>query len=431
MIARSLYYLYQLRRNLRLKPAALQEMQQKKLRAMIKHAYENVPFYHMKFNQAGIGPDDVRSIDDLAKVPFTTKAEIQACPIEDIVARNVNLGKCVKRMTSGSTGIPLAIYLNRKVLNFETALLYRAYLEDGLRLRDRMVRITEPSNLLKRRTWLQRLGILRTEYVSIFDDVEKQFSLIESYNPEAIRGYASCVALLADFCKETRKDIDPRLIFTGAELLDKKARQLVNSVFQTELFDLYVSMEFGVMAWECLEHTGHHINAESLLLEIVKNGVVGTDELGEIVCTSLTNDVMPLIRYKIGDVGAILDEQCTCGVSLPLLKIIEGRTGDFLVTSSGRVVAPTVFFPYPFEDVAWIRQFRIIQESKEKIVFEIVLRDGYDGDEHILAHAAGKVRQLFGEDIEVVFKVVKKLQADPSGKLRKVISRVPTHMAMS
>jgi phenylacetate-CoA ligase len=432
MIARSLYYLYQLRRNLRLKPAALQEMQQKKLRAMIKHAYENVPFYHMKFNEAGIRPDDVKSIEDLAKVPVTTKAEIQASSLKDIAARSFDVNKCLKRTTSGSTGIPLTVFLDRQALEVEMALLGRTYFEDGLRLSDKMVRIADPENFPNRQHLYERFGILPTKYISIFDNTKRQVSMIEKYRPDVLRGYVSCVEVLADFCRENGKDINLRLVFTGAELLDKNARQLISSVFRADLFDLYVSVEFGLMGWECHEHSGYHVNVESVLFEFARNGeFVSHGEKGEMICTGLVNKALPLIRYKIDDIGVLSDDQCQCGIALPLIKIIEGRVGDFLVTTSGKIVPPTIFFPYPFEDVMWIKQFRIIQESRYRIVFEIIVKEGYNIYEDKLAAARARIKQFFGEDMEVIFKIVEKIKVDSSGKLRKVISKVPIDMAFS
>ena len=431
MIARSLYYLYQLRRNLRLKPAALQEMQQKKLRAMIKHAYENVPFYHMKFNEAGIRPDDVKSIEDLAKVPVTTKTEIQASSLKDIAARNFDVNKCLKRTTSGSTGIPLTVVVDTQFLGTEKALVARTYFENGVMLQDRIVRITEPNQIPHKQQWYEKLGILPTKYVSIFDNVEKQTPIVETYRPDVLRGYTSFLEVLADSCRESGRNINPRLIFTGAEFLDKKARQVISSAFQTNPLDLYSACEFGLMGWECREHSGYHVNVESLLLEIVRNGEVASlGEQGEIVCTGLVNKAMPLVRYKIGDIGAASGDQCSCGVNLPLLKIIGGRVGDFLITTSGKIVPPTIFFPYPFEDVMWIRQFRIIQESRYRIVFEVIVKEGYNINEDKLAAARARIKHLFGEDMEVIFKIVEKIKADSSGKLRKVISKVPIDMTI-
>lgn len=403
-------------------------MQRKRLRTIIKHAYENVPFYHRKFDMVGIKPDDVKSVEDLAKVPITTKTQVQEASLDSFIARNVNLNICVKRATSGSTGIPLTLVASRSAIDFELALTFRTYLEDGMKPWHKMARFTEQRNMQLRQHWLQRLGLIRIKYVSVFENIEKQFSIVRELKPDVIRGYSSCLELLARFCDDHGERVKTQTVFTGAELLDKGAREIINSVFGTELFDLYVSMEFGLISWECEAHAGYHINADSLVVEFIKNGEsVRPGEKGSIVITSLFNPAMPLIRYNIGDVGIPSDESCSCGRTLPLMQLVEGRTGDYLTTLDGRIISPTVFFPYPFEDVTWIKQFRVIQENREKILFQIITKDGFKPVEDHLEAAKAKMKQLFGENMDISFQVVEKMQANSSGKLRKIVSHVPVN----
>jgi phenylacetate-CoA ligase len=220
----------------------------------------------------------------------------------------------------------------------------------------------------------------------------------------------------------------PRLIFTSAEVLDNESRKLIQSVFGSEVFDNYACYEFGLLGWECQHHMGYHMNVDSVIMEFVKDGEPVTEgEGGEIVCTSLLNRAMPLIRYKMGDIGVPLAESCSCGVTLPLMKMMMGRADDFLTTIDGKAVPPTVFFPYPFEeaDFGVIAQFRIIQESSDKLVIYIALQDGFHDEDKVLQNAERRIQKLFGEGMQVEFKIVSELKRDPSGKLRKVISRVP------
>src|SRR5208337_3418842 len=111
MLPRYIYYLRELRSNLHLEPSKLQMIQNKKLRAVLKHAYEHVPFYRRKFDEVGVRPEDIKSVEDLYKVPMTTKAEIQASPLNDVLANNINMKNCFKEVTSGSTGRPLTVFV--------------------------------------------------------------------------------------------------------------------------------------------------------------------------------------------------------------------------------------------------------------------------------------------------------------------------------
>jgi len=427
MIARLIWYLYGLRKNLRLENARLQAMQLKRLKAVIRHAYENVPFYHMKFDKAGIKPNDFRSIEDLSKIPITTKSEILASSLENIVARNFDIAKCVKRTTSGSTGMPLTIVVNKNQIDFEEAVWNRSLLENGLKVKDKMAVISDPRSFPRRKNWFQQLGIMRREYISIFDDAKKQLSLLKKYKPDVVKGYPSSLAILADAEKRNVDGVEPRLIFTTAELLDKASRKLINSVYKTELIDNYACYEFGLLAWECHEHMGYHINMDSAVMEFARNGeTVASGERGEIVCTGLANYAMPLIRYKIGDVGIPIKEHCACGVSLPLMKVLEGRLDDFLTTLDGRIVSPTIFFPYPFESFRGIRQFRVIQERRDRLVIQLSVKESFDV--HTLDKAKREIQKFFGEGMQVEFQILEKIERDPTGKLGKIISHIPVNI---
>ena len=432
MSLRTLLHLHDLRKSLRQDPLEREKIQIRRFRELAEYAYRNVSFYHKKFVDAKIVPSSIRTLDDVAKIPVTTKDEVQAVPMSEIVGRNADLEKCVKRVTSGSTGIPLTVVLEKEALDIERALVARTYFEDGYKLWHKMIRIVDTHDFPTSRHWYQHLGIARTEYLSIFEQAQEQMRVIERYKPDGVRGFASYLERLAHFCRQNDIEMKLQTVFTSADLLDKGTRDLINSVFQTSLFDLYVSTEFGLAAWECKGHFGYHINCESVLLETLRNGeVVSSNERGEITCTNLVNTAMPLIRYKTGDIGMRIDEKCPCGNTLPLLKIIEGRTGDFLTTMDGKVIPPTIFFPYPFENVAWIKQFRIIQETLDKIVIQLVPKESAQLDPGIFDKAKTAIKEVFGKDMNVEIQILDKIDRDPHNKLRKVISKVPVNLDRS
>jgi phenylacetate-CoA ligase len=424
----SLFDLYTLRRNLHSSPSELREMQTKKLRAIIEHAYRNVPFYRRKFDDARVKPHDIKTIKDLTKIPISTKSEIQSASLSEVVAENMDLSKCVKRTTSGSTGTPLTVVVDSRAANFEDAVWTRTYLENGLTFQDKMAVLHDPRSRRVSRSvdLVQHFGIMRRKYISIFDDVGQQSRLIEEYRPQSIKGYASSLAILADYGKQKSAHIHPRLIFSGAELLDKQTRKFISSAFEAEVFDNYACHEFSLMAWECREHMGYHTNVDSVIIEFLDDGqAVSPGEHGEIVCTGLANRAMPLIRYRLGDVGIPEQEQCSCGRPLPLLKIIEGRTDDFLVTLDDKLISPLIFFPYPFKDFEGIKQFRVIQEKRDRLIIQLVLEEGYRSGSEIFEKARIEISRLFGAAMQVEFQTLDKIEKDPSGKLRKIISHVP------
>jgi len=427
MILHTLYYLHELRKKQWLKRNKLEEIQEKKLRATIKLAYEKVPFYHKKLDAAGIKPCDIKTMEDLQKIPPTTKSEIHDTSISEVVAKNVNVNQCVRYTTSGSTGIPLTVLFDKKSEWVDAALWIRAYLENGYRFRHKMAIIADPHSSPAKDYWYQIFGLMRKKHISIYDDIEKQISVVKKYKPDIIQSYPSALNLLAH---EVRgKDIlsvKPKLVFSEAEVLDRVSKELINSVFEAEIFDFYATREFGLMAWECNAHIGRHINLDNVVTEFVKDGqTVASGESGEIVCTSLVNHVMPLIRYKVGDRGIPTDENCPCDRKLPLMKALEGRVDDFLVTTDGRIVSSLILFPYPFEGVSGIKQFKVIQEKEDKLLIQLVIGDDFPKETaKVWENSAEAIRKVFGESMQVDFQVVEKIARDPSGKIRKVVSRI-------
>jgi phenylacetate-CoA ligase len=413
------------RKNLRLQPTELMAMQTKQFKAIVNYAYNNVPFYHQKFDSINLKPSDIETLDDAKKIPITTKSELQAHTIDEVIAKNVDLSKCEKNSTSGSTGIPLAIYFGKKTLAIDHSMWRRAFFNNGMRLRDRRISITDSRHIPKGISLTQRLGILKRKYIQILDSPEYQYNFIKKDHPDIVEGYPSSMAILANFCKDRHYELNFRMAMTNSESLDKKSRDLITSTFNTELFDYYGCTELSLMAWECRAHTYYHMNADSLLMEFVRDGEsVSSGERGEIVCTSLINHEMPFIRYRIGDVGIPTDEKCSCGITLPCMKMVEGRCDDFLVTENGDVISPIFIFPYPFENIENIRQFRIIQENKNKLIIQLSLKKDLLANPD-LKKAEIEIHRVFGKNVDVEFQIKDNLERDPNNKFRKVISHVP------
>jgi len=144
-------------------------------------------------------------------------------------------------------------------------------------------------------------------------------------------------------------------------------------------------------------------------------------EYGEIVVTSLFNYTMPLIRYNIGDIGTFTDKKCACGRGLPLIKSLEGRTDDFLILPSGKKISPRTI--NVIEDVAGVSRYQTIQESKNRIVVNLVKGNGF-GPKTIDEIKKHIIAGCLGEDVTVDVKLVDDLTRNKRGKLRAVVSYV-------
>jgi phenylacetate-CoA ligase len=425
LLLRALYHFAALKRHLSLRPSALAEHQQKKLIAIIQHAYENVPFYRQKFDSVGITPRDIRSIDDLGKLPVTTKAELQRCGTGEVLARHVAPHDCVHLQTSGSSGRPLDIYLNPSASDHRFAMMARVYWENGLRPWHRMALLQNAEadlsfTLPKFRGVVRRLEVPRTLPVT------QQLDILKSYHPDFIASNPSSLVPIANRCLEHKTEIRPQLVVTNSELLVPEHATLIRSVFDCDSVDEYSSFEMGPMSWECTEHMGYHINVDGVVLEFLdKHGdPVAPGERGSIICTSLDNYAMPFIRYQINDIGVPSSTTCTCGCPLPLMKIVEGRTDDFFTTTDGRMISPLALERLSYlGDTQGLTQFRVIQDTATSLTIQLA---GLNAplDHATMSKVRSKLQAILGADLQVQFQFVNQLDRDPSGKLRAYISHV-------
>jgi len=396
----------------------------KKFKRLLFFAYNYVPFFNKKLKNAGLTPDDIRTLDDIERIPCTTKAELQRTSMKELVATNVNFANCVKNFTSGSTGYPLITIAGKRTNEFDGSMWLRASLLNGMRLRDKMMTIKDLSaHPYEYRSALEYIGLMKRRYVSVFDDSRKMLAYFKVEQPNILQGYPSSFIIMASFHKSL-VDIKPRLIFTLGEFLNQMDRKLIENVFNAEVFDYYGSSELGLISWECKEHLGYHVNADNVIVEFVddEGEVVSQGELGEIVCTNLYNYEMPLIRYRQEDVGAAVSDECTCGIAFPLMLLNGGRKDDFLHATNGKVIPPTIFFPYPFEDVEKIRQFKVIQDRKKRIIIQLALCGSMDSS--LLGKAQENIQRVFGQDMEVKFEILDSFKKERNGKLRKIMSLI-------
>lgn len=410
----------------------LMEFQNKRLREIIRYAYDNVPFYHEKFRQAGLRPDDVKNVEDLSKVPVIRREEVKR-NLDNMVSREYNVKKLKMLRTSGSTGEPLYFYISRREDELRKAKHLRANIACGQKPRDRWVIITSPIHFNRAGRLQKFLGIYTPMSVSVFNDVSRQISIIERLKPDVLDGYASSLLLLArEVEKRGITTIKPKIMISGADLIDEPSREYVEKVFGAPFYDQYGAAEFERLAWQCEEKNQYHIDADSVVMQFVDESgeEVASGEMGEIVCTSLINKAMPFIRYALGDLGVPSSEtSCPCGRNLPLMKLIEGRKDSFVTFPNGQVFSPRIFSLSMRE--LWffnlIDRYRIVQKKKDLIVFYLKI-----GKEHVdtnvlkteLLNLFERVLDIEHNKITLKVEFVDELPLARSGKLAIVVSEV-------
>jgi len=410
-------------------------LQQKNLRALLRHAYETVPYYRRVFRERKLSPSDVKCVPDLAKLPVLTKALVRE-NFSDLVSQTFSKNDLIP-CRSGGTGDQFSFYITRKQQSWEIAAEFRAYRWAGYRFGDKCVLFWgSPIDLAKHKSMikrfssrLERIAVLNT-YVLSEKVLGEYVSLMRRFNPEIIRGYASSVYLVARYMLENGvSDVLPKAVITSAESLLSFQRRTIEKAFGCKVFDYYGSREVGAIAAECPEHCGYHISAENVVVEFVKDSEnVAARESGKLLITSIQNFGMPLIRYAIGDVGTSTDNVCACGRGLPLMSSIEGRVSQFMAVYDrqlGRVVPVSTAAPGPFSMALMqvpLESYRIVQESLDRVVIKAVKGKGYlpKHTDFIIAY----FRKILGDNIAVEFEFLDYLPPLPSGKRSVFSSRI-------
>lgn len=421
------HHYQELKRSCRLSSEEIKDIQSERLRALIKHAYENVPYYHQKFEERGLKPEQVENSEDLVKLPALTRDDVRA-NLDNLVARNFPRQKLRPYSTGGSTGEPLQFYIP-KGSSWRSAAAYRAYEWYGYRLGDKVAYLWgSPMDLTLQETIKNKLSnfIQRTMYLNAFDMSESKMEeftrKLIKFRPKAIMAYASAAYFFARYVKSRGiVGINPKVVITQAEKLFDYQRETIEQVFNCEVFDFYGSREVGSMASECPQHRGYHISSENVVLEFIgDNGApVSPGETGRILVTDLHNYAMPFIRYENGDLGIPMNEKCSCGINLPLMKSVEGRIADILVV--GSKATTTLAIPHLFKDLP-IKQYQLVQKQDSKILVKIVKGIGYSGGHTEEIHKI--LQKIIGNstDIEVIF--TDSIPPTASGKHRFVISEI-------
>ena len=417
---------------------ALEQLQLSELRQLLSHTWNQSPWYAARLEQAGLDPQSRNILDDLRRLPFVTKAEINTN--RDTMLAHSFQGKVYEHCTGGSTGAPLRFYVNRASYEWRVAVSMRGYSWAGCREGDRQfyvwgAPISPPPWAKRVKTWLHNT-LLQRRIFSSFGFSRPAMSrcaeAIRKFRPQTVIGYTNAIFLLAQHVLENKLAIvPPQAIITAAEGVNAVQRAIIEQAFDAPVFASYGSREFMLIAMECERHHGLHLSADNLLVEVVRpDGTpAGAGEIGEIVITDLHNYGMPLIRYKIGDLGALTSRTCPCGRGLPLLERVEGRVLDAIRTPDGRIV-PGEFFPHLLKEFDAVREFQVIQKQLDHLTIKLVLRP--DSPKEQLDRIQQEIRKVMGPAIKVEIEPVGEIPRTVSGKFRVTVSELgPNHWPLS
>lgn len=392
---------------------ALRALQEKKLRRVVAHAYATVPFYRQMFDEIGLRPEDIRSLDDLKRIPITGRTERQVAGDEALLSRAYASGGLRYATSSGTTGRPIRVAFEPHFDQWRRAVFLRALIAGGYRLGDKaaiVLRKPEPQHAPR---WT-RLRYLTGELApqGFFDELRR-------FQPNAL--YSSATAL-----RETLDAVGPiapleqpiRRVFTTSEALDGRTKDRLRRTLGGELIDLYGSAELGLVAWECREHAGYHVADDTIVVELVADR---PNQPARLVATNLEAWGMPFIRYDTGDLaqpGA--RGACACGSAFSRIGRIDGRRIDTVRRRDGGLL-PAHDFTDAMETLPGLRRYQVIQEAFDEFRVLVVTEPGQD--DGLERRVAATLEPVLWSEATLRVERHENIDPDPGSKFRVVMSR--------
>ena len=414
-----------------LEKGALEALKFQKLKELLVHANDKVPFYRQRFADAGFDPHKMEAIDDFKVLPLLSKEEIRK-NLEDMKWHD-SPGGLHRYNTGGSSGKPLVFYFDRRRQAYDAAARALTHQWWGVDIGERELylwgsplEITKQDRIKDLRDWLTNDLLISAFEISV-DRVPEMIKKIEAFKPKCVFGYPSTIALFCEMADKLGFRLDQlgvNVVFSTAEMLYDHQRKSISTSFGgVPVTDCYGSREGGFVCHECRQGR-YHVIESNYIIEFLRDGkAAGPGEDGEVVLTHLDAWGMPLIRYRTGDVAQPgEDRPCECGRTWRTIQNIKGRTTDFIVTPDGRW-QHALSVIYVVRDIVGVDEFKIIQHTVDEI--EVLIRIHPDlfpenGQERIVKG----FKKRMGDIVNVAVNFVDEIPRDASGKYRYVVSHV-------
>ena len=405
---------------------------EQKLKQLLLHAAQNVPYYRKILPESGVVANGIVRLENFSRTPLLTKDIIRQQG-EKLYSSDAKNRKPYTNTSGGSTGEPVSFLQDKKYddWNNATKIYFNTVL--GKQLGQREIKfwgsdrdILEGTLAIKDRliNWLYNRKFFNSYRLNdaLLNDLIK---LNNTFKPKAYWSYMESALELADFL--SGNDIDfhsPEIVISTIGPLTPPVKERIEAGMGCKVYNQYGSREVGVIACQCKEQKGLHTFPWWNHVEVV-NADGSTVEYGQgnLVITTLHNYSMPLIRYDIGDVAVMGDNECPCGRKTTVLDSVIGRTlGYFKKADGTRVHSHFIVQALFFRN--WIQRFQIVQEAFDRVVLLIEPKDGNQPNEEDLVDIRNKTQVIMGSDCTIETRIVDKIERSQSGKFVYTICKI-------
>jgi phenylacetate-CoA ligase len=407
----------------------LEDIQWFRLQDLWSFLWQHNEYYRARFRNAGLDPGSLSTPEDIKRLPILCKKDIRE-NTKDLISHGFEINSLLHFKTGGSTGKALDIFLTDECSEMRNACARRHDRWAGWNPGEAIGAVWGNPNLPK--TIKEKLMNELVQPYIYLDTMALSDNSVRKFvydwrlaKPSLLFGHAHSLYVLAkEMDKLGISGIDPAGIISTSMMLLPHERHFIEGIFGVKVTDRYGCEEVSLIGSECEYHNGMHLNIEHLVIEFVKDdgSYAAAGEQGNIVVTDLMNMAMPLVRYKVEDIGVPIELKCRCGRGLPLMGNVTGRVADFLVKHDGTKVAGVSLIENTLTNLPGIDQLQIIQENYEYICLNVVPGKNYSS-------AAGKSLvdyfvNVFGKEVHVTLQLTGEIAPEQSGKYRFSICRI-------
>jgi phenylacetate-CoA ligase len=409
-------------------------LQSRRVRAMVAHAYDSVPYYRDVMDAARLHPRDVRTAEDLARLPVLSGKELAHDPKRFLSRRYAN-GRALELQSSGTSGYAKAISYDAAALFLSLAHGHRqrhvlapfvgktyGYREMHL-VRERSV-AHQLREFYEAHSWTPGTVDLERSRASPGEPFEDTIARVNAFKPDVVRGYGAHVGALFRFAWMHQLPLHrPRCVAYGADRMADADRVLIEGELGVPVISTYQAAEALRIGFQCEERNAFHLSIDHTAVRVVdaQGAPVPPGGKGEIVISNLVNRASVLLNYRLGDLVTLGAAPCPCGRSLPTIGAIDGRADDFVVREhGGRVHALVVLAP--LLRVAGVLQLQLVQEEPARFRLTVVCAPRSDWAS-IGRDLDAALRSTVGGSIALDIERADTIAPEASGKVRSVISR--------
>ncbi len=401
----------------------LEAFQLQKLQKVVETAYKYTPYYRATMEIFDVTPDDINSLDDISRMPILEKEDVR-CNSDKMISDTAIKALHYEAHTSGSTGKPLRLYRNLDNIGFEHAMLMRQWQWAGLEHNDRYAcikgDIMSSSKIRNNEFWAYS-PLDNRLYMSSYhikdENLKYYLAALKKYKVVGVEGYPSSLFALAKYMLAKNERFTVRAVLTTSETLLPFQKEVIMDAFQCKVFDYY-GMAERIAAIHTCDHGNYHLVPEYSLVEYIQGDGLRKGNY-ELIGTSLSNLSMPLIRYRVGDVIRPGNKSCTCGRAYPVIDTIAGRTDDYVVTPSGKLIGR---LDHIFKGISNVIEAQVYQPDIKNLILRIVPDANFTNKdtEQIL----NKLQLRVGEKMDFSVEQVDSIKRGRTGKLKSVLSEV-------